>query len=194
MVIGLFGLIGVVVILTAPIYSRLVIDKVVPLFSALLGLSFGLVGVIIGTFIGPYNIAGPIVQALAIDIGWQFTQIGNRAAIYSILPDMRNRVNTAYMVAAFSGQLTGTAVGNRLYAQGGWVYSGSCSIGFICLAIIVSLCRGPREERWFGWRGGWAIRRDDLPPKKCAETITEEALDEAAEASSDRTKSLDSVS
>lgn len=126
-VVGLFGLIGVVVILAAPVYSRLVIDKVVPLFSAVVGLTVELAGVVIGTFTGSSHVAGPVVQAVAIDIGAQFTQIANRAAIYGIQPNARNRVNTAYMVAAFSGQLTGTAVGNRLYALGGWVYSGSCS-------------------------------------------------------------------
>ncbi|KAK4454468.1 major facilitator superfamily domain-containing protein [Podospora aff. communis PSN243] len=178
MVIGLFGLIGIIVILAAPVYSRLVIDKVVPLFSAILGLVVELAGLVVGTTIGSWHVAGPVVQAITIDIGAQFTQIANRAAIYGIRPDARNRVNTAYMVAAFSGQLTGTAVGNRLYAQGGWVYSGSLSIAFIAFAIIVCLARGPRETRWFGWRGGWAIRRDDLPPKK-GETVTEKALEEA---------------
>jgi hypothetical protein len=126
-VIGLFGLIGVAVILAAPVYSRLVIDRVVPLVSALMGLSVELVGVVVGTFTGSFHVAGPVVQAIAIDLGSQFTQIALRAAIYDIQPQAQNRVNTAYMVVAFSGQLTGTAVGNRLYAQGGWVYSGSCS-------------------------------------------------------------------
>ncbi|KAK4236230.1 major facilitator superfamily domain-containing protein [Achaetomium macrosporum] len=167
MVVGLFGLIGVVVILAAPVYSRLVIDKVVPLASAVASLTVELVGVIVGTFTGSFHVAGPVVQAIAIDLGFQFTQIANRSAIYSIQPKARNRVNTAYMVMSFSGQLTGTAVGNRLYAQGGWVYSGSCSIAFIGLAIIISLARGPRETGWIGWSGGWAIRRDDLsPPEK----------------------------
>ncbi|KAH6631480.1 major facilitator superfamily domain-containing protein [Chaetomium tenue] len=163
MVIGLFGLIGIVVILAAPVYSRLVIDKVVPLASAILGLSVELVGVVVGTFTGTFYVAGPVIQAVTIDLGGQFTQIRNRAAVYDIQPLARNRVNTAYMVAAFSGQLTGTAVGNRLYALGGWVYSGSCSIGFITLAFLVCLVRGPRETGWIGWSGGWAIRRDDLP-------------------------------
>ncbi|SPQ23882.1 ae04440a-e43d-42c3-87a7-c3f3272458a3 [Thermothielavioides terrestris] len=127
LVIGLFGLIGVVVILAAPVYSRLVIDKVAPLVSAVMGVTLELAGVVVGTFTGSYNVAGPVIQAIAIDLGGQFTQIGNRAAIYSIQPNARNRVNTAYIVFSFAGQLTGTAVGNRLYAQGGWVYSGSCS-------------------------------------------------------------------
>ncbi|KAK1759227.1 major facilitator superfamily domain-containing protein [Echria macrotheca] len=117
--IGMFGLMGIVVMLTAPWYSRKVIDRVAPLFSAIVGLSVELVGLIIGTSIGSFNVAGPVIQGLAIDVGSQFTQIGNRAAIYGIRPDARNRVNTAYMIAAFSGQLTGTAVGNRLYALGG---------------------------------------------------------------------------
>jgi hypothetical protein len=62
-----------------------------------------------------------------MDLGAGAVNIANRAGIYSIRPDARNRINTAYMLAAFMGQLTGTAVGNRLYAQGGWVASGSCS-------------------------------------------------------------------
>ncbi|KAM7207202.1 Major facilitator superfamily domain containing protein [Naviculisporaceae sp. PSN 640] len=181
-VIGLFGLIGVIVILLAPVYSRLVIDKVVPLFSALIGLFFELAGVIVGTFIGSFNVAGPIVQAICIDVGSQFTQIANRSAIYGIQPLARNRVNTAYMVIAFSGQLTGTAVGNRLYAQGGWVYSGSCSIAFIGAAILLCVLRGPREEGWIGWTGGWAIRRDDLPPPQTKDMIPSEKAPVSGEA------------
>lgn len=131
MVIGFFGLIGVVVILTAPIFGRIVLDKLVAQFSAILGLVAQLIGVTIGTAIGSFHVAGPILQALSIDIGAQFTQIAMRSAIYGIRPDARNRVNTAYMVLSFSGQLTGTAAGNRLYAQGGWVYSGSLSSKYV---------------------------------------------------------------
>ncbi|EGS21257.1 uncharacterized protein CTHT_0031060 [Thermochaetoides thermophila DSM 1495] len=166
MVIGLFGLIGVVVIVTAPVYSRVVIDKVVPLVSAIMGLVVELVGVIVGTFAGLHHIAGPVIEAIAIDLGSQFAQIALRSLIYSIQPLARNRVNTAYMIAAFSGQLTGTAVGNRLYALGGWEYSGSCSIAFIGFALIICFLRGPRETGWVGWSGGWPILRDDLPSRK----------------------------
>jgi predicted MFS family arabinose efflux permease len=139
LVIGLFGLIGIVVILLAPVYGRLVLDRLVPLVSALMGLTFELAGLFVGTFTGSFTVAGPIVQAITIDVGAQFAQIANRASIYSILPEARNRVNTAFMVMAFAGQLTGTAVGNRLYAEGGWKYSGGCSsksapsVTLICL-------------------------------------------------------------
>ncbi|KAH8895633.1 major facilitator superfamily transporter [Thozetella sp. PMI_491] len=185
-VIGLFGLIGIVVICSAPIYSRLVLDKTQNLVSSIMGLGIAIIGTSIGTAIGSFSVAGPIIQAIAVDIGIQFAQISNRSAIYGILPEARNRVNTAYMISAFSGQLTGTAVGNRLYAQGGWVYSGSCSIGFLGLALIVCAVRGPREKGWVGWSGGWSFFKDDLPSKKQA-TQTERALEEAGEVSRPRT-------
>lgn len=129
--VGLFGLIGIVVICTAPVYSRLIVDRVTPLFSAVLGVTIELAGVVVGTFVGPISVAGPVIQAISIDIGGQGAQIANRDSIYTIQPQARNRVNTAYMVVSFLGQLTGTAVGNSLYAKGGWIYSGSCSSKYL---------------------------------------------------------------
>jgi H+/Cl- antiporter ClcA len=127
LVIGLFALIGIFIICWGPAYSRWVIDKIQPLYSNLIGISIELVGVIIGTFIGTFTVAGPIIMAVVIDLGNQAINIANRSAIYTINPKARNRINTAYMVCAFCGQLTGTAVGNRLYAEGGWRWSGGCS-------------------------------------------------------------------
>ncbi|KAI0536454.1 major facilitator superfamily domain-containing protein [Xylaria digitata] len=159
--IGLFAFIGIVVISLAPIWSRLITDKFVFLFSSLLGLSFELVGIIIGTFIGNFIVAGPVIQAIFMDTGSNFAHTANRSNIYCLDPKARNRVNTFYMVFCFAGQLTGTAAGNRLYAQGGWIWSGSMNIGFISAAILIGLARGPRESQWLGWKGGWNIRRDE---------------------------------
>lgn len=161
LIIGLFALIGIFVICWGPVYSRLIIDKIQPLYSCLLGISVELTGVAIGTFIGTFTVAGPIIEAIVIDLGNQACNIANRTAINDINPKARNRVNvsgplhteilktltgfrnkgiyllsvrglsdsyqTCYMIAAFTGQLTGTAVGNKLYALGGWRVSGSCN-------------------------------------------------------------------
>ncbi|KAI0802708.1 major facilitator superfamily domain-containing protein [Xylaria sp. FL0064] len=159
--IGLFAFIGVAVICLAPVWSRLITDRFVFLFSSILGLSFELVGIVVGTFISNFTVAGPIVQAIFMDTGSNFAHTANRSNIYGLDPRVRNRVNTVYMVFCFAGQLTGTAVGNRLYAQGGWVWSSSMNIGFIGLAILVGLARGPRESNWVGWKGGWNIRKDE---------------------------------
>jgi len=175
--IGLFALIGIGAMVFGPFYSKVVIDRFVPLLSVILGLTYCLIGVIIGTYTGRHTIAGPIIQAFVIDFGLQTTQIANRSAIYAIEPKARNRVNTAYMVSTFCGQLVGTAVGNSLYARGGWVASGSCSVGFVCVALMLCFVRAPWETRWVGWRGGWNMRRRDLGPvRKEEEPIVEQTL------------------
>ena len=148
-----------------PPYSRLVIDRFVPLFSVIVGELICITGISIGTYTGTFTIAGPIIQAFMIDVGMQTSQIANRSAIYSIEPKARNRVNTAFMVSVFIGQLVGTSVGNALYAQGGWHKSGSASVGFIGAALCFCFARGPWEKGWVGWGGGWGIKRRDLGPK-----------------------------
>ena len=124
--IGLFSLLSIVAMVAVPLYGR-VMDRFVPLFSIVLGQFIAISGIITGTFAGLHTVAGPVLQAIAIDIGLQTLQIANRAAIFNINPKARNRVNTAYMTFAFLGQLTGTSVGNRLYAMGGWTWSSGCS-------------------------------------------------------------------
>ncbi|KAF4978795.1 hypothetical protein FZEAL_4885 [Fusarium zealandicum] len=161
--IGLFSLTGLVTILSIPLIGRL-IDRFAPLMSTISAQVLALIGTVVGTLIGTFTVAGPIVQAIGIDLGVQTAQVANRAAIFNINPRARNRVNTAYMTLAFAGQLTGTAVGNRLYASGGWKRSGACSIAFVGISILISLARGPRETGWVGWRGGWPLRRDAAPP------------------------------
>lgn len=168
--IGLFALIGIGAMVFGPFYSKAIIDRFVPLFSVILGLLYCLTGVVIGTYIGKFTVAGPIIQAFAIDLGLQTSQIANRSAIYAIEPKARNRVNTAYMVSVFSGQLMGTAVGNKLYAEGGWIRSGSASVGFIGAALVVCFARAPWEKRWVGWSGGWGVRRRDLRPADESDT------------------------
>jgi predicted MFS family arabinose efflux permease len=159
--IGLFGLIGIAGMLCSPVYARTVTDKFVPHFSVLFGLSCSLLGVCLGTYIGPFSVAGPVLQALLMDFGNQTAQIANRSSIYSIEPKRRNGVNTAFMVATFCGQLIGTSAGAHIYAAAGWIGSGSASVGFIGAAILVIVARGPWEEKWVGWRGGWSMRKKD---------------------------------
>ena len=189
--ISLFALIGIAAMVICPLYSKAIIDRFVPWLSVLLGLLYCIVGVVVGTFTGKFTVAGPIIQALVIDVGLQTTQVANRAGIYAIEPKARNRVNTAYMLSVFSGQLMGTAVGNKLYAEGGWIASGSASIGFIVAALLVTLARGPWAKGWVGWSGGCGMSRRDLGPtiqSDTADSAMEQALDEV---SADSSKHID---
>ena len=188
--IGLFALIGICAMCFGPPYSRLVIDKIVPIYSVILGEFICITGIAIGTYTGTFTVAGPIIQAFMIDLGLQTSQIANRTAIYAIEPTARNRVNTAYMVSTFCGQLVGTSVGNSLYARGGWTRSGSASVGFIGVALVFCFARGPHEKGWVGWHGGWGIRRTDLGPKAQADgPPDEEKASETAPSSADNEES-----
>lgn len=164
LVIGLFALIGIGSMTWAPIFARTFMESHQPLLSVIIGELICLTGVVVGTYTGKTTVAGPIIQAIGIDIGLQTSQIANRTAIYAVAPKARNRVNTAYMVSVFVGQLIGTAVGNHLYARGGWVVSGSASVGFVSIALVVCFLRGPHEKGWVGWKGGYDMRR--IVPKK----------------------------
>ncbi|WYZ35192.1 hypothetical protein EsH8_I_001468 [Colletotrichum jinshuiense] len=164
--IGLFSLIGIAAICGGPVYGRLIMDRYVPFMSSVLGQVVILIGCLVGALTGEFTVAGPVIQAICIDIGIQTAQTANRTAIYTISSKARNRVNTAYMVCVFCGQLTGTAVGNRLYAQGGWKYSGGATIGFIGLSLVITMLKGPREKRWIGWSGGTKLRKDDVAKPK----------------------------
>ncbi|KAK6439008.1 hypothetical protein LTR95_004794 [Oleoguttula sp. CCFEE 5521] len=160
-VIGLFALIGILSMLVAPVYARYVIDRFVPLFSVILGMVWCGIGIALGTYTGTFTVAGPVIQAFMGDFGLQTAQIANRSAIYAVEPKGRNRVNTAFMLAVFCGQLTGTSVGSHLYARGGWIASGSFSMGSIGVALLLCLVRGPWEDGWVGWSGGWSVLKKD---------------------------------
>ncbi|KAJ9263706.1 hypothetical protein DTO212C5_7491 [Paecilomyces variotii] len=162
-IIGLFAVAGIIPMCFGPLYSRFVTDRFVPLLSVLIGQSISMTAIVIGTYTGEITVAGPIIQALLLDFGQQTLQIANRTAIYEVAPKARNRVNTAYMLAVFCGQMMGTAVGSDLYAKGGWVRSGSASVGFMGAAIVIALLRGPWETGWIGWRGGCRLRRQRGP-------------------------------
>jgi hypothetical protein len=159
LIIGLFGLIGIGAMFFGPLYARLVTDRFVPLFSVIVGDIFCLTGIVISTYTGTFTVAGPVIQALLNDFGMQTAQIANRSAIYAIEPKARNRVNVSFMLSTFIGQLIGTAAGNHVYAQGGWIKSGSASVGFIGASLLFCFVRGPWETGWVGWHGGWTLRK-----------------------------------
>lgn len=159
LVIGLFALIGIGAMTLGPIYAKLLINRFVPTFSVVIGTALNMLGILIGTYLGLHTVAAPIIQAFLMDAGLQITQVSNRSAIYAIEPKARNRVNTVFMLGTFAGQLIGTAAGNALYARGGWIASGSLSVGLTIAAFIVALARGPWEEGWVGWTGGMSIRK-----------------------------------
>ncbi|KAJ9616847.1 hypothetical protein H2200_000567 [Cladophialophora chaetospira] len=154
--IGLLGFIGLATMLTGPLCGRFLIPALGhPLVSIAVGKTVSLIGVALGTFLGTYSIAGPVLQAVLLDMGLVITQISNRVALYPVAPESRNRVNSAFTIVMYLGQLAGTKAGSAVYVDyGGWLASGGLSMAVLAAGYIVIAAGGPNEQGWLDWHRG----------------------------------------
>ncbi|KAI0846188.1 MFS general substrate transporter [Daldinia vernicosa] len=160
--IGLFALIGISPVFLNPVISRLLISRLHPHGTLIIAHLVTLAAICIGTFVGTFSLAGPVIWAFFGDLGMNTIIVGNRVAIANVDSKAQNAVNSVYMVHTFCGQLFGTAVGNALYAKGGWTYSGAFNIAQMVAGLLILFVRGPHERRWLGWRGGWDMRKPKI--------------------------------
>ncbi|KAG8883735.1 hypothetical protein FRB98_002833 [Tulasnella sp. 332] len=169
---------------TAPFVGRLV-DKLVLWVGMLVAICILSISTVILTVGSGLNIAAVVIVCLGLDMGLQLGQVSTTSKIYQYLthlalmsplvchlltslhllridPAYRSRLNAVYVVAIFSGQLVGSAVGSKIYLSSGWRASAGASIGFSGLMLIVMLMRGPHCKRytWFGWEGGARFAKD----------------------------------
>jgi predicted MFS family arabinose efflux permease len=132
--IGLFGLLGVAGVMMASFAGHLH-DR----GHSRLGTGAALALVIVGFLLmgmWPYHLAAIIVGILLLDIGVQGTQILNQSKIYSLRPEARNRLTTAYMTCFFIGGAVGSAVAAAAFQHFGWtgvtLAGGGCgAVGFL---------------------------------------------------------------
>ncbi|KAL6901226.1 major facilitator superfamily domain-containing protein [Trichoderma evansii] len=184
LVIGLFALVGMSPVVFSPLFSRYVMVHLHPTGSLVIGQLILITAACIGTFTGTFSLAGPIIWACIGDLGSNITTVSNRMLFANVEPTAQNTVNSVYMVFTFCGQLFGTAVGNKLYADGGWIHSGAMSIGLVGGSLVLILLRGPHEKGWIGWTGGWEVRAKRLKQREAEATqgssATENPADEEA--------------
>jgi predicted MFS family arabinose efflux permease len=132
-VIGLFGLFGVAGILaanTAGAQADKQRTKVMTVIGAsILMVSFAILG------IGQHMLVGLALGIIVMDAGMQTVQITNQSVIYSLMPEARSRINSAYMVCCFSGASIGSYISGVVYSQYGW--TGDCWLGGLFGAAIV---------------------------------------------------------
>jgi predicted MFS family arabinose efflux permease len=118
--IGLFSLIAFGPVILNPIVSQFVAKHLHPTATLIIAHIVGMAATCIGTFVGDFSIGGLVVRAFLGDLGMNTAVVANRMAIANVNPQAQNAVNSVYMVFTFCGQMSGTAAGNKLYAQGGW--------------------------------------------------------------------------
>lgn len=129
-VAGLFGIIGAVGVLFAPIAGRLADRKgphfVIGLASVVMMASWLVFGVW-GT------VAGLVAGVVLIDFGAQGSQVSNQHVIQTLRPEARNRLNAILMGGMFLGGAIGSAAASLVWARAGW--SGVCALGAIFAAM-----------------------------------------------------------
>jgi predicted MFS family arabinose efflux permease len=128
---GLFGLVGVVGAMAAPLAGRLS-DKRHPrpnvvVSLVLVALSF------VAMWIWASTLWGLIVGVILLDAGVQAGHVSNQSRIYAIAPERPSRVNTVYMVIYFAGGALGSIAGAAAWQHGGW--NGVCGVG---LAMVIA--------------------------------------------------------
>ena len=129
-VAGAFGLVGAFGALAASQMGRLT-DKgngfrLTAITILLVIISFVIFGFSGSSFVG--LVAGVIIM----DMGVQATHISNQAAIFSIRPEARNRLNTVYMVTYFIGGALGTFLATQAWHVYDWK-------GVVAMGLILSI-------------------------------------------------------
>lgn len=124
-VTGLFGLVGIAGASIAPIAGRLA-DR----FEARVVNGAALAVVILAFFLmnfAPSSLAWLVLGVFLMDAGVQASQVSNQTRIYSLAPELRNRINSIYMVIYFLGGAIGSALGSLSWSTLNWV--GVCATG-----------------------------------------------------------------
>ncbi|MFO0929684.1 MAG: MFS transporter [Gemmataceae bacterium] len=131
--VGLFALVGVAGAAAASVSGRLA-DRVNPRWIIGGGLTLMLASYALFWAAGD-QLGWLLVGVVTVDLGAQAVHIANQTRIYALRPEVRNRLNTAYMVCFFAGGATGSAAG--AFGWGRWGWSGVCAAGCLLLGVGV---------------------------------------------------------
>lgn len=149
-VIGSFGLVGAAGALGARLVGRLA-DR----GRARLAATIAWLLVIVGWALlagGVASLAALILGLLVFDLGVQAIQISNQHAIYTVHPEARSRVTTAYMTSYFAGGVFGSLVSGFAYQVGGWLTVCGFGMGTAVLGLLIWAVVANRETRQGVWQ------------------------------------------
>ncbi|MBY4674786.1 MFS transporter [Burkholderia multivorans] len=132
---GLFGIVGLVGALVAPLAGRLA-DRRGPRIAIWLAIILIAVSFLI-LLVSASSLAGLTIGVIVLDAGLQVMQTPNQSRVFALKPEARSRLNTVYMVCYFSGGALGSAVGALAWQSFHWTGVCLAGIGFSIFAAIV---------------------------------------------------------
>ncbi|KAG2139610.1 major facilitator superfamily domain-containing protein [Suillus bovinus] len=163
MIIGLFGLVGMLGVIIVPFFGRL-LDRLAPWWSAVVSTMLLLVFQAVQTGAGGINIAAVIIACLGLDMFRQVQSISLYTLMFSISETARSRLNALMVISSmdlqvFLGQVTGTSVGTDVFVGYGWRANSALFMAMFVFQLAVLSLRGPRcpRNRWFGYEGGLGL-------------------------------------
>ncbi|CCM06156.1 uncharacterized protein FIBRA_08395 [Fibroporia radiculosa] len=167
LVIGLFGLVGMVGVAMAPLVGR-ACDNLVPWFAAVIANVAYLLVHAIAVGADGVNIAAVVIVCIGIDVFRQMTQVSLTAAIFTLDPAARSRLNGIILISLFIGQIMGTSVGAKVYTEYGWRPAAAVSLAWSGFMLLITFLRGPHVPRyvWFGYEGGIEVRKRRLAERE----------------------------
>ncbi len=139
---GLFGIVGVVGALAAPLAGRLS-DRKGPPFTVTLSLAASAAAYLLMAW--QVNVVGLIAGVLLMDLGVQSIQVAEQSLVMALDPGARSRINTLYMVARFVGGAGGSVLGAAAWSRFGWTGVCAVAVAMVAVAVVAHLV-GPRPK------------------------------------------------
>jgi len=133
---GLFGLLGTVGILAAPLAWRFA-DKRGAAGAVVLGTAVTLVAWIVLGLWG--SLIGLIVGVVLLDFGMQGALVSNQHIVFALRPAARARLNTVLMGSMFLGGALGSAASMLAWNGGEWPAVSALGVGFSVIATVLQL-------------------------------------------------------
>lgn len=143
-VAGLFGIVGAVGILAAPLAGRIADSKgaaPVVALGAVVTLSSWLV---FGLWT---SLAGLVLGVVLLDFGMQSALVSNQHIVFALRPEARARLNTILMGAMFLGGAVGSATGTYAWQAAGWPGVVALGVAFGAAAVALQAASHIGERR-----------------------------------------------